>query len=198
MPRLSELMETPQATDVVIAGLTADSRAVRPGFLFAALPGAKADGRAFIPAALAAGATALLVPTGSGITVPDGIALIEDVNPRRRLALLAAAFHGRQPRTMVAVTGTNGKTSTALFYRQIMAALGARSAAIGTIGIIADGWDNQGGLTTPDPAALHDALARLADLGIGHACMEASSHGLDQYRLDGVRLTAAAFTNLTA
>ena len=197
MRRLSDMMGTPLAQDAEIAGLTADSRAVRPGFLFAALPGSKADGRDFVPAALAAGAVAILAPEGSHLHLPPGVVLVSDANARRRFARLAAAFHGAQPETMVAVTGTNGKTSTAIFYRQILARLGMRAAAIGTLGIIADGWDNQGGLTTPDPAALHDSLARLAALGITHACMEASSHGLDQYRLDGVKLKAAAFTNLT-
>ncbi len=197
MRRLSELMGTTLPKDVEIAGLTADSRAVAPGFLFAALVGTKADGRAFVPAAITAGAAAILAPEGSRFDLPDGVALVTDPNPRRRLALLAAAFHASQPETMVAVTGTNGKTSTAMFYRQIMAALGEKAAAIGTLGIVAEGWDNAGGLTTPDPSALHANLARLAAFGITHACMEASSHGLDQYRLDGVRLKAAAFTNLT-
>jgi len=195
--RLSDLMGMTLTRDVEIAGLTADSRAVRPGFLFAALVGTKADGRAFVPAALAAGASAILAPEGSRLDLPEEVVLITDPNPRRRLARLAAAFHGRQPETMVAVTGTNGKTSTAMFYRRIMDGLGGRAAAVGTLGIIAEGWDNAGGLTTPDPSALHADLARLAAFGITHACLEASSHGLDQYRLDGVRLRAAAFTNLT-
>ncbi|BAE52647.1 UDP-N-acetylmuramoyl-L-alanyl-D-glutamate--2,6-diaminopimelate ligase [Paramagnetospirillum magneticum] len=188
---------TAPARDVTITGLTADSRAVRPGYLFAALPGTKADGRAFIPAALAAGAVAVLAPEGSRPDLPPEVVLVTDANPRRRFALMASAFHGAQPRVMTAVTGTNGKTSTAEFFRQIMARLGHAAAAIGTLGITAPGWDNQGGLTTPDPAGLHADLARLAEMGVTHACMEASSHGLDQHRLDGVRLMAAAFTNLT-
>ena len=197
MRRLTELMGAPLAKDVEIAGLTADSRAVAPGFLFAALVGTKADGRDFVPAALAQGAVAILAPEGSRLDLPAGVVLITDPHPRRKLAQLAAAFHGAQPATMVAVTGTNGKTSVAMFYGQIMERLGVKSAAIGTLGIVAKGWDNAGGLTTPDPSALHANLARLAEFGITHACMEASSHGLDQYRLDGVRLKAAAFTNLT-
>ncbi|CAA7622968.1 UDP-N-acetylmuramoyl-L-alanyl-D-glutamate--2,6-diaminopimelate ligase [Magnetospirillum sp. SS-4] len=197
MRRLSELMAANVTHDMEIAGLTADSRAVAPGFLFAALPGSKADGRDFVPAALAGGACAILAGEGSRIEVPPGVELLTDPNPRRRFALMASVFHAGQPATMVAVTGTNGKTSVASFYRQIMAAVGARAAAIGTLGIVADGWDNRGGLTTPDPVALHDALSRLAAFGVTHACMEASSHGLDQCRLDGVRLRAAAFTNLT-
>ncbi|RAU22907.1 UDP-N-acetylmuramoyl-L-alanyl-D-glutamate--2,6-diaminopimelate ligase [Paramagnetospirillum kuznetsovii] len=191
------MMGTNLAHDMDIAGITADSRAVAKGFLFAALVGTKADGRAFVPAAIAKGATAILAPEGSALDLPPGVVLITDANPRRRFAQMAAAFHGAQPDTMVAVTGTNGKTSVASFYRQIMDALGHPAAAIGTLGIIAKGWDNAGGLTTPDPAALHESLARLKAFGISHACMEASSHGLDQHRLDGVRLAAAAFTNLT-
>ncbi|TAN61997.1 MAG: UDP-N-acetylmuramoyl-L-alanyl-D-glutamate--2,6-diaminopimelate ligase, partial [Magnetospirillum sp.] len=140
---------------------------------------------------------AILAPEGASFELPEGVVLITDANPRSRLAQLAAAFYNSQPATMVAVTGTNGKTSTAMFYRRIMETLGVRAAAIGTLGIIAEGWDNAGGLTTPDPVALHADLARLAAFGVTHACLEASSHGLDQYRLDGVRLTAAAFTNLT-
>ncbi|MGE5546139.1 MAG: UDP-N-acetylmuramoyl-L-alanyl-D-glutamate--2,6-diaminopimelate ligase [Solirubrobacterales bacterium] len=186
----------PLAHDPQILGLTADSRRVAPGWLFAALPGTKADGRAFIGQALAQGAVAILAPEGTPAPANDAM-LVTDPNPRRRFALMAAAFHGAQPDSMVAVTGTNGKTSTAVFYRQIAKALGHRSAAIGTLGVIADGWDNKGGLTTPDPADLHQVLAELAGRGVDHACMEASSHGLSQYRLDGVRLKAAAFTNLT-
>lgn len=182
-------------TGLDLAGLTADSRRVKPGFLFAALPGGKADGRAFIADAVTKGAVAVLAEPGA--QVPDGTLLVSDANPRRRFALMAAAFHQRQPATMAAVTGTNGKTSTAEFSRQIWARLGHRSASIGTLGIIAEGWDNRGGLTTPDPEALHASLAALADFGVTHACMEASSHGLSQYRLDGVRLQAAAFTNQT-
>ncbi|MEW5727166.1 MAG: UDP-N-acetylmuramoyl-L-alanyl-D-glutamate--2,6-diaminopimelate ligase [Pseudomonadota bacterium] len=182
--------------DPQIAGLTADSRRVGPGWLFAALPGTTADGRAFIGQALGRGAVAVLAPEGTVIEA-EGVAVVTDPNPRRRFAQLAAAFHGAQPETMVAVTGTNGKTSVANFFRQICRRLGHPSAAIGTLGIIADGWDNKGGLTTPDPAELHAALAELARAGVTHACMEASSHGLAQYRLDGVRLKAAAFTNLT-
>ncbi|EME69201.1 UDP-N-acetylmuramoylalanyl-D-glutamate--2,6-diaminopimelate ligase [Paramagnetospirillum caucaseum] len=188
---------TAPSRDVTISGLTADSRAVRPGWLFAALPGARADGRAFIPAAIAAGAVAVLAPEGSRLELPDEVVLVTDANPRRRFALMASVFHGAQPAVMAAVTGTNGKTSTAEFFRQIMARLGHVAASIGTLGITAPGWDNSGGLTTPDPAGLHADLARLAGMGVTHACMEASSHGLDQHRLDGVRLAAAAFTNLT-
>ncbi len=184
--------------DLEIAGLTADSRAVRPGFLFAALPGSRSDGRAFIADAVAKGAVAILAPPGTRIEAP-GIRLIEDPAPRRAFALLAAAFYGRQPETVVAVTGTNGKTSTVQFVRQIWERLGRRAACLGTLGLSAPAgveWAGPG-MTTPDPVALHAGLAALAGAGVDHLAMEASSHGLDQFRLDGVRLKAAGFTNLT-
>jgi UDP-N-acetylmuramoyl-L-alanyl-D-glutamate--2,6-diaminopimelate ligase len=183
--------------DMILTGLTADSRKVAPGMLFAALPGGRADGRAFIADAIAKGAVAILAPLGTDVAVPAHVRLITDSNPRRRFALMAAAFHEQQPAVIAAVTGTNGKTSTADFTRQIWGRLGHRAASIGTLGIVAPDWDNAGGLTTPDPETLHATLAQLARTGISHACMEASSHGLSQYRLDGVRLQAAAFTNLT-
>ncbi|WP_158046585.1 UDP-N-acetylmuramoyl-L-alanyl-D-glutamate--2,6-diaminopimelate ligase [Skermanella pratensis] len=188
-----------QARDPLIAGLTSDSRAVKPGFLFAALPGSRADGRAFVADAVARGAVAVLGPPGTVLPdgTPDGVALIEDENPRRRLALMAARFHGRQPAHVAAVTGTNGKTSTVQFARQLWALLGHRAASLGTLGITAPGLERYGSLTTPDTVSLHQALAELADAGIDHLAMEASSHGLDQYRLDGVAIETAGFTNLS-
>jgi UDP-N-acetylmuramoyl-L-alanyl-D-glutamate--2,6-diaminopimelate ligase len=182
--------------DPEIAGLTADSRKVAPGFLFAALSGSKADGASFIPDAITRGAVAILAP--EGISIPTaGIALVTATEPRRLFARMASRFYGIQPAIMTAVTGTNGKTSTASFLRQIWTHLGHRAASLGTLGITAPGWQDKGGLTTPDTVALHDALARLASQGVTHACMEASSHGLDQHRLDGVALQAGGFTNLT-
>jgi UDP-N-acetylmuramoyl-L-alanyl-D-glutamate--2,6-diaminopimelate ligase len=181
-----------------IAGITADSRQVAPGYLFAALPGSRADGRAFIADAVSRGAVAVLAPEGTAW--PPGVPprpLLEDPEPRRRLAQLAAGLAGAQPRTVVAVTGTNGKTSTVEFLRQIWAAGGRRSASLGTLGVIAEGFDPGAGLTTPDPVGLAETLANLARAGVQRAAMEASSHGLDQFRLDGVRLAAGAFTNLT-
>jgi len=184
--------------DPPITGLTADSRAVRPGMLFAALPGTARDGRAFIPQAVAGGAVAVLAPKGTVLPAGcEGVALIEDANPRRRLALLAASFHGAQPDTIAAVTGTNGKTSTAQFTRQIWQGLGHRAGALGTLGLVADGFPETPSLTTPDPVALHAMLADLARAGVDHLAMEASSHGLDQFRLDGVLVRVAGFTNLT-
>ncbi|MEI6985061.1 MAG: UDP-N-acetylmuramoyl-L-alanyl-D-glutamate--2,6-diaminopimelate ligase [Rhodospirillaceae bacterium] len=187
--------------ELEITGLTADSRAVRPGFLFAALPGGKVDGRAFIGDALGRGAVAVLGP--HGMTVPDAsIRVISDEVPRRAFALMAAAFYRRQPNCVVAVTGTNGKTSTVQFAQQLWAAADLSAAALGTLGLTTApdlGTEFGGGasMTTPDPVALHATLAALAGAGVDRVAMEASSHGLDQFRLDGVRLKAAAFTNLT-
>ena len=181
-----------------ITGLTADSRAVEPGFLFAALPGSQADGRDYIDQALAKGARAILAPTGTELPPSaTGVELITDDRPRRRFARMAAAFYGAQPATIAAVTGTNGKTSTANFARQIWERLGKSAASLGTLGITAPGMEQYGALTTPDPVALHASLAELAEAGITHLAMEASSHGLDQHRLDGVAVTAAGFTNLS-
>ena len=181
-----------------ISGITADSRRVAPGYLFAALPGSRVDGRSFIADAVARGAVAVLAPAGTAW--PPGVPprpLLEDPEPRRRLAQLAAGLAGSQPRTVVAVTGTNGKTSTVEFLRQIWTAAGKRAASLGTLGLIAPGFDPGPGLTTPDPVNLAETLAQLAGAGVQHAAIEASSHGLDQFRLDGVRLAAGAFTNLT-
>ena len=186
--------------DIDIAGIGADSRTMAPGFLFAALPGAKMDGRAFIADALARGAVAVLGPAEDGPLGPDVRAVrLSAANPRRAYALLAARFWARQPGTVAAVTGTNGKTSTVHFLRQIWSRLGLRAASIGTLGVVgADGETlRPGGLTTPDPADLHRTLKDLGTAGIEHLAIEASSHGLDQNRLDGVLLKAAAFTNLT-
>jgi UDP-N-acetylmuramoyl-L-alanyl-D-glutamate--2,6-diaminopimelate ligase len=185
------------AAALEIAGIAADSRCVRPGYLFAALPGQRSDGRAFIGEAVTRGAVAVLAPQGTlwPVGVPSR-PLIEDVEPRRCLAHLAAGMAGTQPKVVAAVTGTNGKTSTVEFLRQIWAA--ARPAAsLGTLGLVAPGFDAGPGLTTPDPVSLAETLARLAQAGIQYVALEASSHGLDQFRLDGVRLAAAAFTNLT-
>jgi UDP-N-acetylmuramoyl-L-alanyl-D-glutamate--2,6-diaminopimelate ligase len=196
MPRLPASWRS--SAGLEIAGITADSRQVAPGYLFAALPGSRADGRAYIAEAVSRGAVAVLAPQGT--PWPPGVPprpLLEDPEPRRKLALLAAELAGPQPRMLVAVTGTNGKTSTVEFLRQIWAAGGRGAASLGTLGLTAPGFDPGPGLTTPDPVTLADTLAKLARAGVQHAAMEASSHGLDQFRLDGVRLAAAAFTNLT-
>ncbi len=179
-----------------LTGLTADSRQVAPGFVFAALPGVNVDGARFIGDAAARGAVAVL--TGADTVIPEGVRLpiLRAANPRRALALMAARFYPAQPDKIVAVTGTSGKSSVAEFTRQIFAACGHRAACLGTIGLMKPDGAVYGSLTTPDPVSLHRTLYELAEEGVTHLAFEASSHGLDQHRLDGVRLTAAAFTNL--
>ncbi|MFC0409191.1 UDP-N-acetylmuramoyl-L-alanyl-D-glutamate--2,6-diaminopimelate ligase [Roseomonas elaeocarpi] len=184
--------------DVAILGLTADSRAVEPGWLFAALPGTRHDGRDHIAGAVARGAAAVLAPAGT--TWPVGVParpLILATDARAALARMAARFHAAQPEVLVAVTGTNGKTSTADFLRQIWGLAGFRAASLGTLGLVAEGFPPGPSLTTPEPVALHRDLAALARAGVAHAVIEASSHGLEQRRLDGTRLAAAGFSNLT-
>jgi UDP-N-acetylmuramoyl-L-alanyl-D-glutamate--2,6-diaminopimelate ligase len=187
--------------DPEIAGVTADSRAVRPGFLFAALPGARHDGRRFAGEAAARGAVAILTDDAAALDLPPAarreIAIFADPNPRRMLALSAARFYGRQPRNVAAVTGTNGKTSVAHFTREIWTAAGHQAASLGTLGLVTPLGRRPGALTTPDPVALHRDLAGLAEGGIEHVAIEGSSHGLAQFRLDGLSVAAAAFTNLT-
>jgi UDP-N-acetylmuramoyl-L-alanyl-D-glutamate--2,6-diaminopimelate ligase len=184
--------------DPVLAGLTLDSRKVQPGYLFAALAGSKADGASFVADALKRGAVAILAAPDAALPPIDpGIVVVRDANPRRRVALMAASFAGLQPRTIAAVTGTNGKSSTVHFVRHVWTTLGLRAASVGTLGIVSPGFTREAGLTTPDPVQLHADLAALAREGVTHLAIEASSHGLDQHRLDGLQLSAAAFTNLT-
>lgn len=178
-----------------VAGLTSDSRTVGPGFLFAALPGVKADGKAFIDEAIAKGAIAILCDDANAVGDAD-VAVLASAEPRLALAQLSARYFPRQPQVMAAVTGTAGKTSVAAFLRQIWEFEGKTAASIGTTGVVAPGLADYGNLTTPDPVALHRLLDDLAGRGVSHGSMEASSHGLDQHRLDGVRLSAAGFTNL--
>jgi UDP-N-acetylmuramoyl-L-alanyl-D-glutamate--2,6-diaminopimelate ligase len=191
----------PPLADPEIVGITADSRQVRPGFLFAALRGTQRDGRAFAADAIKKGAAAILTDDADALALdPETrrrVAVIADPNPQRRLALLAARFYSRQPRTIAAVTGTNGKTSVAHFTREIWTYLGYPAASLGTLGLVSPAGRRSGALTTPDPVALHRDLAELAAQGVEHAAIEASSHGLAQFRLDGVTVAAAAFTNLT-
>jgi UDP-N-acetylmuramoyl-L-alanyl-D-glutamate--2,6-diaminopimelate ligase len=185
----------PQAEAAVVSGLAVDSRSVKPGDLFFALAGAKTDGARFIAAAIASGAVAV-----AGDHPPPGacrVPFVTTLNPRRALALAAAKFFSQQPQTIAAVTGTSGKTSVAAFTRQIWQRLGHESASIGTIGLVSPKRTIYGSLTTPDPIALHRQLDEIAREGVTHLAFEASSHGLDQYRLDGVRISAGGFTNLT-
>ena len=199
--RLSELSEGRNDTvglgrDIDITGLTADSRMVQPGFLFAALPGSRVDGRDFIPEALQRGAVAVLASPGTALPDPNAV-LVSDPNPRRRLSLMAALFYRKQPKVIAAVTCTSGKTSTASFTRQIWAKLGYKSASLGTLGLISPNKQEYLSLTTLDPIALQQRLAEIAQSGVSHLAIEASSHGLDQFRLDGMRIAAAAFTNIS-
>jgi UDP-N-acetylmuramoyl-L-alanyl-D-glutamate--2,6-diaminopimelate ligase len=181
---------------VPILGLAADSREVKPGYLFAALPGIKTDGLRFIPQALERGAAAILVPEGAKPHAGSA-AIIEDSDPRRRLALIAARFYGLQPKTIVAVTGTNGKTSVASFVRQLWAGQGLNAASLGTVGVVSPRGSEVLKHTTPDPIELHAILARLAKDGVTHLALEASSHGLQQRRVDGIHFAAGAFTNIS-
>jgi UDP-N-acetylmuramoyl-L-alanyl-D-glutamate--2,6-diaminopimelate ligase len=179
-----------------IAGLAADSRKVKSGFLFIAIAGAKADGAHFAKQAVTAGAVAVAAeqrPQG----LPPAVAFIQVKNARRALAVAAAKFYPRQPQTIAAVTGTSGKTSVAAFTRQIWSTLGFQSASIGTVGLVSPQGERYGSLTTPDPVDLHHTLDQLAGEGVTHLALEASSHGLDQRRLDGVRIAAGGFTNLS-
>ncbi len=186
----------PAQADPEILGLSADSRAVQPGYLFAALSGARTDGARFIADAARNGAVAALV--GQGTTAGDtGLALVQAHDARLALARFAAGFYGIQPRIVAAVTGTNGKSSVAHFTRSIWQALGLEAASMGTLGLVSRPLNRAGGLTTPDPVALHRDLAALAEAGVDHLALEASSHGLEQHRLDGIEFAAAAFTNLS-
>ena len=180
-----------------IGAVTADSRTVTRGAAFVAIAGGKADGLQFVPAAIAAGAAAIVAERPPQTPLPDGVAFVRVAHARRALALIAAKFYPRQPRIIAAVTGTSGKTSVAAFTRQIWRALGHRAASIGTIGIVSPSGETYGSLTTPDPVALHRSLDALAGDGVTHLAIEASSHGLDQHRLDGLRIAAGGFTNIT-
>ncbi len=191
----ADAMIDPQAEAVAVTGLAVDSRAVRPGDLFFALAGLKTDGARFIDSAIASGAVAV-----AGDHPPPGerrVPFVTTPNPRRALALAAAKFYPQQPSTIAAVTGTSGKTSVAAFARQIWQRLGHAAASIGTIGLVSPKRTVYGSLTTPDPIALHRQLDEIAREGVTHLAFEASSHGLDQFRLDGVRIGAGGFTNLS-
>ncbi|ETW12667.1 UDP-N-acetylmuramoylalanyl-D-glutamate--2,6-diaminopimelate ligase [Roseivivax marinus] len=187
--------------DVRVSGLVVDSREAGPGTLFAAMPGTRIHGAEFARAALAQGAVALLTDAEGAEIAAEAVAehdtaLIVAADPRQALAMTAALWFGAQPETMVAVTGTNGKTSVAAFTRMIWQELGVRAINLGTTGVEGD-WHAPLRHTTPEPITLHRALAAAHEAGVECAAMEASSHGLEQRRLDGVTLTAAAFTNFS-
>jgi UDP-N-acetylmuramoyl-L-alanyl-D-glutamate--2,6-diaminopimelate ligase len=185
------------SAELDVSGVSADSRAVKTGEAFVAIEGGKTDGLKFVEPAIARGAVVILAQRRPDARLPPHVGFARVGNARRALALMAAKFFPRQPKTIAAVTGTSGKTSVAAFTRQIWTALGHRAASIGTIGIVSPRGETYGSLTTPDPVALHRSLDALAGEGVTHLAIEASSHGLDQYRLDGLRIAAAAFTNIT-
>ena len=180
-------------SDVLVSGLTCDSREVKPNYIFAALPGTVTDGRKYIEGAIEKGAGAILSTSGLDLPIP----YLASDNPRLDYAKMAAKFYAGQPKTLVAMTGTNGKSSTVEFLRQIWAFSGKQAACFGTLGVQAPRGYRPLTHTTPDAVALHQTLSGLKAEGVTHAAMEASSHGLDQYRLDGVKITAAGFSNLT-
>ncbi|TNC52969.1 UDP-N-acetylmuramoyl-L-alanyl-D-glutamate--2,6-diaminopimelate ligase [Rubellimicrobium rubrum] len=197
---LAELgLMTPAGRDLRLTGLSVDSRAVEPGHLFAALPGSVIHGAAFIEAAVLRGAKAVLTDAEgariAGDRIGDAVLVMSD-DPRQTFARVCALWFGPHPETVVAVTGTNGKTSVASFARQIWMALGHKAVNLGTVGV-EGAWSYPLRHTTPDPITLHRVLAQARREGVTHVAMEASSHGLDQRRLDGVWLAAAGFTNFT-
>ena len=167
---------------------------MRPGFVFAALPGSSVDGARFIPQAIALGAAAIIAGPQAEAS---GVPLVTSEDPRRLYARMAARFWGRQPDTVVAVTGTSGKTSVATFVREIWTAMGFRAASLGTVGVVSPSGIMELEHTTPDAMKLQEIAASLGSDHVEHLAIEASSHGLDQRRLDGLRIAAAGFTNLS-
>ena len=188
-----------KAGDEIVTGFALDHRKVAPGTIFGAFQGARVNGEDYIEAAIAAGAIAIVARPEASV---KGVLHVADANPRRAFAALAARYFAPFPATTVAITGTNGKTSTAELTRQLWQAAGHRAASIGTLGVTT-GYDSvsprdgTGGLTTPDVVTFLATMAGLAREGISHTAFEASSHGLDQYRTEGLPVTAAAFTNLS-
>ncbi len=191
----ADILNIEEGSSGSVSGITQDSRKAVAGSLFFALTGTKADGATFAANAVANGAIAVVAAEGVNVGALS-VPVIRVADPRLSLAQCAARFYGKQPQTMVVVTGTAGKTSVAGFVRQIWAYAGLAAASIGTTGVVAPGRNDYGTLTTPDPVELHALLKELAEDGVTHASMEASSHGLDRRRLDGVKLKAAGFTNL--
>ncbi len=187
----------PEKEGVKISGVSADSREIKPGFLFAALPGSVVDGASFIEKAIENGAVAVLVSKQAKIDAGGDIAILKADQPRAALAHITARFFDAQPDCVAAVTGTNGKSSVVAFVRQMWAAMGMRAASLGTVGIEYPGGFTKLEHTTPDPVALHGALAKLAVDQVNHLALEASSHGLEQNRLDGIKICVGAFTNFS-
>jgi UDP-N-acetylmuramoyl-L-alanyl-D-glutamate--2,6-diaminopimelate ligase len=192
--KLKDLFPLAENGETEILGMTADSRKVEPGFLFAALKGSVQDGSQFAAMAIQNGAAAIL---SDGSADAGGLPHVIADEPRRALALAAKRFHAAQPEFVVAVTGTNGKSSTVDFARQIWSRAGLKAASMGTLGAIGPSGKIDVGHTTPDPVTIHETLSALAGQGVTHCAMEASSHGLEQHRLDGVDLSAVGFLNFT-
>ena len=192
--KLKDLFPLAENGETEIIGMTADSRKVEPGFLFAALKGSVQDGSQFATMAIQKGAAAIL---SDGSADAGGLPHVVADEPRRALALAAKRFHAAQPEFVVAVTGTNGKSSTVDFARQIWSRAGLKAASMGTLGAIGPSGKIDVGHTTPDPVTIHETLSALAGQGVTHCAMEASSHGLEQHRLDGVDLSAVGFLNFT-
>jgi UDP-N-acetylmuramoyl-L-alanyl-D-glutamate--2,6-diaminopimelate ligase len=183
---------------LALTGLASDSRKVKPGYLFAALAGTKTDGARFVKDAVARGAVAVMGPPSLADDVAAlGVRFIPEENPRAGLARFAAAFYAGQPEIVAAVTGTKGKSSIVAFLREIWTALGKPAASLGTVGVIGPKGEMPLSHTTPDPVEIHELLAKLKQDGVDRLAIEASSHGLDQHRLDGVKIAACGFTNIT-
>ena len=187
--------------NIEVTGLACDSRMVKDGFLFAALPGSAVDGADYITDAIGRGARVILAQNGVSVS-NDNVQLLHHPKPRQQFSKMAAKFYSGQPKTVAAITGTNGKTSVAFFLEQIWTSLGIKAASLGTLGLISTNPDmqdiNQGGShTTPDPVKLHQTLGMLEKRGVSNLAIEASSHGIEQYRLDGVKINLAAFTNIS-
>jgi len=180
-------------------GISSDSRSIKFGYIYVAIQGVKFNGEYFINDAIKNGATTIVLNEKSNVNLPKNINVIRTNNPRQTLAKLSAELYNSQPENIVAVTGTNGKTSTVNFFKQIATECGFKSASIGTLGVICDDaeFDNSDALTSPDPIKLHEILTKLQNSNVTHVGIETSSHGLSQYRLDGVNFKAAAFTNFT-
>ncbi|HUI19941.1 MAG TPA: UDP-N-acetylmuramoyl-L-alanyl-D-glutamate--2,6-diaminopimelate ligase [Methylocella sp.] len=198
--RLAELLPQADIPDGLAAreikGISSDSRGVTADMVFFAVPGTKTDGLVFAPQAVARGAIAIVAERDPGKQI-EPAAFVRTLDVRHALAQASARLYPQQPETIVAVTGTSGKTSVADFVRQIWTFLGVKAASLGTLGVVAPSGPVAGSLTTPDPVSLHRTLDELARGGVTHLALEASSHGIVQRRLDGVRLSAAAFTNLS-
>jgi len=192
------MLDMKTLSGLAVTGLASDSRKVKPGYLFAALAGTKTDGARFVKDAVARGAVAVMGPPSLASDVEAlGVRFIPEENPRLGLARIAAAFYAGQPEIVAAVTGTKGKSSIVAFLREIWTQLGKPAASLGTVGVIGPKGAVPLSHTTPDPVEIHELLAKLKQDGVDHLAIEASSHGLDQHRLDGVKIAACGFTNIT-